>query len=252
MRKLSFIPVFMLLALVSCGSGKVKQYKAEIVAEYPHDTLAYTQGLFFDKGRLIESTGQYGESSLREVELQSGKVLKNVPLGDEVFGEGSVVYGDKLLVLSWMNMQLFQHDPQTLERVSEAEYPREGWGITTDGKLLYASDGSAHIYVMDGDLKLKKKLTVRMDGKLVRWLNELEYWDGKIWANVYCTDSIVMIDPKTGEVSGIIDCSGIYPKKQRRPDDDVLNGIAINPADGKIYVTGKYWPKLYEIKLSRK
>lgn len=251
-RKMTLIACLALLALVSCGSGRVKQYRAEIVAEYPHDTLAYTQGLFFDGGRLIETTGQFEMSTLREVDLATGAVKKEVYLGDEIFGEGSVVFDGKLYVLSWLNRIIFEFDPVTFERLEHRDYPREGWGITTDGKRLYASDGSSHIYLMDKNLHLEKKLTVRLDGKPVRWLNELEWINGKIWANVYTTDTIVIIDPKDGKVTGTIDCSGIYPKKMRRPDDDVLNGIAINPADGKIYLTGKNWPKMYEIKLSGK
>ncbi len=249
MRKSSILLAAALCLLVSCGGGKVKRLKAEVVAEYPHDSLSYTQGLFFNDGRLYESTGLNGSSTLREVNLQSGEAIQRVDFDRRYFVEGCVPVGDEIYVMTWQNGVIFKYGLDSLNFISEGDYPREGWGITTDGNHLYASDGSAHIYVMDKDLKLQRKLTVKNDGKLVRWLNELEWIDGKIWANVYCTNAIVVIDPKSGEVCQIIDCSGIYPQKNRRPEDDVLNGIAVNPQDGRIYVTGKNWPKLYEIRL---
>ena len=244
-----FPAIVILCLLVSCGGGKVRRYTAEAVAQYPHDTLSYTQGLFFNDGRLYESTGLNGLSTLREVDLQTGSALQRVDFEPEIFAEGCVPVDDWMYVMTWQNGRIFRFGLDSLELRWAGDYPREGWGITTDGEDLYASDGSAHIYVMDRELRLKRKLTVRNDGKTVRWLNELEWIDGKIWANVYCTDLIVVIDPRTGDVCRIIDCSKIYPAKTRRPGDDVLNGIALNPADGKVYITGKNWPWLYEIVL---
>ena len=178
------IALFLSFGFVSCGGSKLKQYRAEVVRTYPHDTLSYTQGLFFQDGRLFESTGLNGLSTLREVELESGRALQRTDFPEEYFVEGSVCLDGQIYVLTWRDGKLFRYSPDGLELLGESDYPREGWGITSDGKYLYASDGSAHIYVMDKDLRLKKKLTVRREGKLVHWLNELEFIDGKIWANV--------------------------------------------------------------------
>ena len=225
------------LALLCAGcSARVKQYKVEVVKEYPHDTGAYTQGLFFDGGRFFESTGQFGESSFREVELATGKVLSKMNFQQKYFGEGSVMLGGNLYILTWLNKVAFVYDAKTLEYKQTYSYPREGWGLTTDGKSLIASDGSARLYFL-------------MDGRSMRNLNELEYIDGKVWANVYMTDLIVIINPTDGTVEASIDCSGLLPQKLREPRTDVLNGIAQDPATGKIYLTGKYWPRLYEVRL---
>ena len=137
----------------------------------------------------------------------------------------------------------------TLKYKSARTYPREGWGITTDGKSLIASDGSSYLYFLDDKLNPQKRLQVKIGSRPVQWLNELEYINGKIWANVYTSDEIVIIDPATGYIEGVVDCRGLLPQELRTVDTDVLNGIAFNPKDGKIYLTGKNWPKLYEIKL---
>ncbi len=243
-----FALAFMLLAAVSCHS-KVKEYKVEVVKTYSHDTKAYTQGLFFEDGRLFESTGQYGKSSFRELDIESGKVLSNLKFADKYFMEGSVVLGDKLYILTWTNKLAFVYDFKTMKYLKSYSYPREGWGLTTDGKSLIASDGSSRIYFLTPELKQERAISVKMNGRSVRYINELEWIDGKIWANVYTTDLILIINPDSGEVEATVDCSGLLPKSQRTPDTDVLNGIAYNPETGKIYVTGKNWPKLYEIKI---
>lgn len=240
-----------LIALVLCSgcSAKVKQYKVEVVKEYTHDTGAYTQGLFFHNGEFFESTGQFGESSFRKVELATGKVLRKLDFDRKYFGEGSVVLGDNLYILTWLNKVAFIYDARTLEYKQTYSYPREGWGLTTDGKSLIASDGSARLYFLSPTLQLEKSLNVTMNGRPVKYLNELEWIDGKIWANIYTTDLIVVINPATGEVEASVDCTGLLPAKLRKKNTDVLNGIAQDPATGKIYLTGKYWPRLYEIKL---
>ena len=238
------------LALLCAGcSARVKQYKVEVVKEYPHDTGAYTQGLFFDGGRFFESTGQFGESSFREVELTTGKVLSKMNFQQKYFGEGSVMLGGNLYILTWLNKVAFVYDAKTLEYKQTYSYPREGWGLTTDGKSLIASDGSARLYFLTPEFKQERYVDVKMDGRSVRNLNELEYIDGKVWANVYMTDLIVIINPTDGTVEASIDCSGLLPQKLREPRTDVLNGIAQDPATGKIYLTGKYWPRLYEVRL---
>ena len=238
--------------LLSCADASVKVYKLDVVAEYPHDTQSYTQGLFFHDGQLYESTGQNGKSTFRKVELETGKPLKRLDFDKKYFVEGSVIFGDNLYILTWESRVAFMYDAKTLEFKSSWSYPREGWGLTTDGKQLIASDGSATLFFMDENFALKRRLIVKYEDKPVRLLNELEYIDGKIWANIYTTHEIVIINPKSGNVEGIIDCRGLLPNELFGPDTDVLNGIAYNPEDGKIYLTGKNWPKMYEIKLVEK
>ena len=250
--KAFFTAIFLSLFLISCTEAKVKEYKLEVVAEYPHDTGSYTQGLFFQDGQLYESTGLHGKSTFRKVELETGKALEKLNFDKKYFVEGSVILNDELYILTWESRVAFIYDANTLEYKSSWSYPREGWGITTDGKQLIASDGSATLYFMDENFALQDRLIVKYEDRPVRWLNELEYINGKIWANVYTTDEIVIINPKDGRVEGLIDCRGLLAKEKRTPDTDVLNGIAYNPEDGKIYITGKNWPELYEIRLIEK
>ena len=248
-RILSAALALALALLCTACSARVKQYKVEVVKEYPHDTGSYTQGLFFSGGRFYESTGQFGESSFREVELATGKALSKLDFQRKYFAEGSVMLDGKLFILTWLNKVAFVYDAATLEYLQTYSYPREGWGLTTDGKSLIASDGSARLYFLTPEFKQERVVDVKMDGRPVRNLNELEYIDGKVWANVYTTDMIVIINPADGQVEASIDCTGLLPRQLRSPKTDVLNGIAQDPASGKIYLTGKYWPRLYEIKL---
>lgn len=239
------------LAPVRCGA-QLKSYRVEVVREYPHDIASYTQGLFFHDGQMYESTGVAGESTFRKVDMQTGEPLRKLEFADKYFVEGSVVLGDDLYILTWHNKVAFVYDINTLEYKSTWSYPREGWGLTTDGNSLIASDGSAVLYFMTPEFKPERQITVRLNGRPMRFLNELEYIDGKIWANVYTTDMILIIDPEDGKVEAVIDCSGLLPEKLRRPDTDVLNGIAYNPADKKLYLTGKNWPRLYEVRIVEK
>ena len=242
----------MLLILGACADGKVRQYKLQVVKDYPHDTQSYTQGLFFDGGKFYESTGQYGESTFRIVDLTTGKALRKLDFGKKYFVEGSVMLGGDLFILTWTNKVAFVYDAATLEYKQTYTYPREGWGLTTDGKQLIASDGSSRLYFMDTQFKVQRTVTVKLNGRAVNMLNELEYIDGKVWANVYTSDMILIIDPKNGEVEGTVDCTGLLPRSLRKPQTDVLNGIAFDPATKKTYLTGKYWPKLYEVRLVEK
>ncbi len=235
----------------ACSQAQVKQYGIKVVKEYPHRTDAYTQGLFFQDGILWETTGQYGESTIRTVDLASGEPTQLKKLNTKYFGEGSVILDGVLYVLTWTNKVAFKYDAATLTYQKTLSYPREGWGITTDGKQLIASDGSANLFFLDKDLKLLKRLPVTMNGRSLRYLNELEWIDGKIWANVYTTDTIVIINPADGKVEAAIDCSGLLPRKLRKKDTDVLNGIALD-AEGRIYLTGKKWPRLYQVELVKK
>ena len=241
-----------ILSSAGCACAKVREYRAEVVKEYPHDPSAYTQGLFFNDGHLYESTGTYGHSSFRKVELATGKVLVKKDFSSKYFIEGSVMLDGSLYLLTWTSRVAFIYDAATLEYSSTYSYPRQGWGLTTDGSQLIASDGSATIYFMDGAFSVKRRLTVKLDGRPMRLLNELEYIDGKIWANVYTADLILIIDPATGNVEGTVDASGLLPDRLRTDGTDVLNGIAYDEKTGKIYLTGKNWPRLYEIRLTEK
>ena len=253
MRRLYLLLSVLAAALLCCAcEAKVKEYKVKVVKEYPHDTGSYTQGLFFYKGDMYESTGQYGSSTFRKVDLATGEPLEKLDFNRKYFVEGSVVLGDNLYILTWESRVAFIYDANTLEYKATYSYPREGWGLTTDGKELIASDGSSKLYFLDGDYKLQRAVDVKLDGRPVRNLNELEYIDGKVWANVYTTDLIVIINPSTGAVEATVDCTGLLPAKLREPRTDVLNGIALDPATGKIYLTGKYWKRLYEIELVEK
>jgi glutamine cyclotransferase len=271
MRKI--IPfIFGALLLFSCGNtnagksqaastaapapaakpDKIKEYRLEVVAEYPHDVTSYTQGLFFYEGYLYETTGQYGKSTLRKVDLKTGKALAQENFDDEYFVEGSVVMGDNLYVLTWQEGVAFIYDARTMKYKSVKAYPREGWGLTTDGKKLIASDGTAYIYFLDASMNATSRILVKAGSRAIPWLNELEYINGKIWANIYTSDEIAIINPSSGNIEGVIDCRGLLPKELHTYDTDVLNGIAYNPNDGKIYLTGKNWPKLYEVKIVEK
>ena len=245
MRRLLILTVTVLLC-INCTAGVIR-YKPEIIREYCHDSKAYTQGLFFNGGTLFESTGQFGRSSFRKVDLESGKVLRKLDFDKKYFCEGSVMLNGKLFLLTWLNKVAFIYDASTLKYEKTFSYPREGWGLTTDGKELIASDGTSTLYFLDDSFRLKRSVNVKLNGKAVKYLNELEWIDGRIWANIYTTDLIVIINPESGNVEGVIDCSGLLPDKLRTKDTDVLNGIAYS--DGKIYLTGKNWPRLYEVRI---
>ncbi len=173
------------MLLISCASAKVKHYRLEVIAEYPHDTESYTQGLFFHEGNLYESTGLHGKSTFRKVDLKTGEALERMDFNSKYFMEGSVIFGGNLYVLTWESRLAFVYDAETMEYKSSFKYPREGWGLTTDGKQLIASDGTANLYFMDENFTLDRRVVVKKDDVPVRFLNELEYIDGKIWANVY-------------------------------------------------------------------
>ena len=177
MRKFLLI-AGLVIAAVSCGTTKVQEYKVKVVREYPHDVTSYTQGLFFYRDSLYESTGQWGESTFRTVDLETGKALSRMDFSRKYFIEGSIFFGENLYLLTWTNNLVFLYDAVTRQYKEALAYPREGWGLTTDGKQLIASDGSSFLYFMDGDLNVQRRLRVTKDGKSVRYLNELEYIDG--------------------------------------------------------------------------
>ena len=247
MKHIISICICVLCSILSC-SAKVERYKIEVVKAYPHDTGSYTQGLFWHDGSLYESTGLNGKSTFRKVDLQSGQALTKLPFNKKYFVEGSVILGDTHYILTWTNKVVYIYDANTLEYRSTYSYPREGWGLTTDGKSLISSDGSSRIYFLTPELKFERSINVTLNGRAVRYLNELEWIDGRIWANVYTTDTIVIINPDTGIVEATVDCEGLLPERLRTYDTDVLNGIAVD-SEGRIFLTGKNWPELYEVKL---
>ncbi len=242
------------IVLKSKVTPKALSYR--VVKTYPHDTSAYTQGLSYVHGRLLESTGGKGSSVLKWVELKDGKTIRQVSLGDQFFGEGSVLVDGKIIVLTWQDQVGFVYDAQTLEKKGTFNYQRsrEGWGLTYDGKHLLRSDGSNRIWRMNKDTYQEESYIEVYDHRgEVRNLNELEYIQGKIYANVYLTNKIVIIDPKTGIVEAEIDLSALVPRNYFKTDDEVqnnvLNGIAWDEAGRRLFVTGKKWPSLFEISI---
>lgn len=223
----------------------------QIVNTYPHDPGAFTQGLFFWQGELYESTGRHGESTVRRTVIETGEVtaLRDIP--PEYFGEGITRWKDRIIALTWRSGRGFILDLETLAPTSGFDYPGEGWGITANDTQLIQSDGSAVLRFLDPEtLKITSTLNVRVNGEPLTKLNELEWINGEIWANVWQTDFIVRINPETGNVTAIVDFTGLFPASRRDvPNDDVLNGIAFNPDTGHVYITGKHWPNLYEIRV---
>jgi glutamine cyclotransferase len=227
-----------------------EQFSYKVLGTFAHDTSSYTQGLEFHDGMLYESDGEYGSSSLRKVELKTGKVLKKQDLANEVFAEGLSVLGDKLVQLTWQENVGLVYNKNSL--VLQGQFPyqnsREGWGLCNNGERFYKSDGTNQIYFLNKDTYQEEGFIEVYDNiGPIDSLNELEFIDGKIYANVYQTDKIVIIDPKTGAVTGEIDLSGILQPKDRYANTDVLNGIAYDSAGKKLYVTGKNWAKLFQI-----
>jgi len=222
----------------------------EVVNTYPHDPAAFTQGLVYHDGYLYESTGLYGQSSLRKVALETGVVLQQADLPPNYFGEGLALWEDTLLQITWLEETGFIYDLEDFSLLGQFTYPTEGWGLTHDGERLIMSDGSHRLYFLDpGTFEITGQVEVTDQGEPVERINELEHIQGEVYANIWLTDEIVRIDPGTGEVLGWIDLAGILPEALRAPDTDVLNGIAYDPVGDRLFVTGKNWPELYEIRL---
>lgn len=235
----------------SFTNSSIKTYGYRIINSYPHDPNAFTQGLEYDDGLLYEGTGGYGQSSLRRVDIQTGRVVDMVHLEDEFFAEGIAIWKDRIIQLTWRSFQGFVWDKENLTQTGSFSYRREGWGITSDATRLIMSDGSDALYFLDpSDYSLQGSIRVTADGEPVKGLNELEYINGMIYANLWPSTWIAIISPDTGEVTGRIDLSGIMdegdiPKRWV----DVLNGIAYDPSEDRLFVTGKLWPSLFEIEL---
>ena len=238
------------LASKNQAENGIKQYSYEVVNVHPHDPAAFTQGLIFKDGFLYESTGLNGGSSLRKVELETGKVLQKVDIDRKFFAEGLASVDGQLYQLSWRARIGFVYKTDTFALERTFKYPGQGWGLTYYKNQLIMSDGTSILRFLDPvDFKEIKKLAVSIDGKPLKRLNELEMVNGKIFANVWLTDQIVIISPETGHVDGIVNLAGLFDRTTTDSTADVLNGIAYDAAGNRLLVTGKYWPKLFEIKL---
>jgi len=243
------------LALLSCTAAAhaadIPVYGYRVVHAYPHDTGAYTEGLFYKDGYLYESTGQLGQSSVRKVALATGEVLQRHRLPKQYFGEGIVDWKDRLVQLTWQSGTGFVYDLASFAPQRNFPYEGEGWALTRDATHLYMSDGTPVLRVLDPEtLQVVRRITVTADGAPVENLNELEWVDGEIYANVWLTDRIARIDPASGHVVGWIDLAGLFDiSTLPNPDDDVLNGIAWDAQRKRLFVTGKCWPQLFQIEL---
>jgi len=261
MRTLSGVVLAALMALTRQIGFTASQQPAganlptfgySIVRTYPHDPKAFTQGLQYADGALYEGTGEHGKSSIRRVKLETGEVLQKQEIPAEHFGEGIVLFNNELFQLTWQTHAAFVYDKNTFARKKQFSYPGEGWGLTTDGTNLIMSDGTNQLRVLDpATFVEKRRLAVSAAGVPVRQLNELEYVKGEIFANVWMTDYIARITADTGQVSGYIDLRGLLTPAQREKTD-VLNGIAYDAAGDRLFVTGKWWPKVFEIRLVKK
>lgn len=261
MKRLLFA-IFLSIFAMACSSQPKRttavpqivepvKYTYNIKAVYPHDTNSYTQGLQFVDGVLWEGTGEWGKSALQKVDLKSGRAEVLATLPKSEFGEGITVLGDKVYQLTWTNNKVHVYDLQG-NHLKDMRYVGEGWGLTSDGESLYMSNGTTDIYKMNPEtFKREGKITVTMRGEAVNFINELEWIDGKIWANVYTTDYVVIINPQTGIVEGLIDFTGLLKPEDVTERTDVLNGIAYDAEGKRIFVTGKLWNKLFEIEINK-
>jgi len=233
--------------------GHVPEYTFEIVRQFPHDSSAFTQGLVYSGGYFYEGTGLRGQSSVRQVRIETGEVLKRVDLPPEFFGEGITVLGSEIIQLTWQSHTGFRYRLRDFKLFGKFSYPGEGWGLTTDGRDLFMSDGTPEIRVLGpGTFREKRRIRVHDGGKPVSELNELEFVEGEIYANVWHTDRIARISPQTGAVVGWIDLAGLLSPVYRLGPEAVLNGIAYDPRGKRLFVTGKLWPVVVEIRVVRK
>ena len=225
-------------------------YDYRIINSYPHDRRAFTQGLVYDNGVLYEGTGLNGRSSLRKVELETGRVLQILNLPYEYFGEGVALWQDRLIQLTWQSHIGFVYEKESFRQLRDFTYPTEGWGITHDGTRLIMSDGTSWLYFLDPTTfeRIGRLQILDQDMPVTR-LNELEYIKGEIYANVWLTDYIARISPETGQVVGWINLTGLLSAEDRMQPVDVLNGIAYDAEHDRLYVTGKLWPRLFQIEL---
>lgn len=256
-RKFSLFTSLATALLVSGAlhaASTIPVYGYTVVRSFPHDTGAFTEGLFYQDGYLYESTGELGQSTIRKVDLKSGETVQRENLPAQYFGEGIVGWGGRLIQLTWKSGTGFVYDLDSFTLKQTFSYPGEGWALTRDKHHIYMSDGSSVLRVLDPEsLKATGSIMVTADGRPVDSLNELEWVDGEIYANLWLTNRIARIDPRNGHVVGWIDLSGLLDTGQLpEPGDDVLNGIAYDASHRRLFVTGKRWPRLFEITLVRK
>ena len=244
--------VALIAGIVSCSRASSETLDApfEVVAQFPHDTGAYTQGLIWQDGTLYESTGRYGDSEVRRVDLRTGAVLASTPLASNRFGEGLALLNAKLYQLTWESKVAYVYDATSLARVDSFTYQGEGWGLATDGTSLFMSDGSDSVRVLSpATFATERVIRVRHEGSPLSKLNELEFIDGELLANVYESDWVARIDPASGTVLQLIDFATLWPRGQRPYGADVMNGIARAPKPGELLLTGKLWPTIYSVRL---
>jgi glutaminyl-peptide cyclotransferase len=236
-------------AKAAAKAAATPEYGYQIVKTFAHDRRAFTQGLEWRAGAIYESTGREGMSWIRKWKLESGEVLQQANLSSQYFGEGITVLNERITQLTYKTEVGFVYEQASMKQLRQFNYGGEGWGLTNDGKQIFMSDGSAQIRVWDpSSLKEIRRITVKDGAKEIEALNELEYIRGEIWANVWLTDKIVRFSPQDGRVTGWVDMSGLLTPAERA-STDVLNGIAFDPIGDRIFVTGKLWPKVFEIKL---
>jgi len=254
--------MFVLLATIGMAAGQSSspkgkdgptEYTFEVVRQFPHDPRAFTQGFTYNDGFFYEGTGRTGQSSLRQVNPENGHMVRKVDLAPELFGEGITVLGNEVFQLTWLSHLGFVYDLRDFHLLRTFQYADEGWGLTTDGHDLFMTDGSAEIRVLDAStFSEKRRIKVRESGKPVDQLNELEFIEGEIYANIWHSDRIARISPETGKVVGWIDLTGLPGPFYQRQAEEVLNGIAYDPTGKRLFVTGKLWPKIFEIRVSPK
>ena len=260
---ISLLALAGLAAMVSCANGSdpnesaaaathaTPVYGYRVVHSYPHDSQAFTQGLVYEAGELYEGTGIREQSTLRRVALESGVVRQQRALPGQYFGEGITLFGDRIIQLTWQSHVGFVYDKASFRLIQHFSYSTEGWGLTHDGSRLIMSDGTANLYILEPETFTEiDRIEVRDEQGPVTRLNELEYVRGDIYANVWQTDRIARIDLLTGRVTAWIDLAGLLPAADRRQRVDVLNGIAYDAKHDRLFVTGKWWPRLFEIKIA--
>ena len=259
-QKLRFAVLIASVAVLGLGilgtsarSHATPQYGYEIVKVYPHDPAAFTQGLEFRDGFLYEGTGLYGRSTLRKEDLETGKILQQIVLPPQYFGEGITVLRQRIFQLTWKSHIGFEYEQNTFLQLKEFGYPGEGWGLANDGREIYMSDGTPQIRCLDpAGFHELRRITVHDSDDEIENLNELEWVRGELYANVWGTNRIARISPSDGTITGWIDASGLLTRQELEAGADVLNGIAYDAATDRLFVTGKLWPKLFQIRLVRK
>jgi glutaminyl-peptide cyclotransferase len=249
----AFPPFLLAQASHPASSHPPQEYTFAIVAAYPHDTTAFTQGLAYRDGYLYEGTGREGRSSLRKVRLETAEIVQQVNLQPDLFGEGITLLNDKVIQLTWKSGVGFVYDLNTFRLLRSFSYSGEGWGLATNGRELFLSDGTPEIRVLDGETFQEKRRFKVHDGSTpVDQLNELEFVEGQIFANLWHSNRVARISPQTGDVLGWIDLTGLLSPMYRLEPEAVLNGIAYDAVHKRLFVTGKLWPRVFEIKVSPK